>query len=118
MAGKASGLDVRLQFSDDYLVSDEKLERNSPLLWPENSLFGDLNPVMLPSTPELPKYWISSGPHSKDNADEKLLHELGILSNTELKEKVKMLKKLAYQLEQEETKEIQRTKCLDIFKDV
>ena len=115
MAGE--GLDTRrIHFGEEFLISSEKLERNSPLLWPENSLFSELNPIMLPSTPELPKW--TSEPHMKSTSDEKLEQELSLLSDIELEDKVKMLKKLAYQLEQEEAKEIQRTKCLNIFSDV
>ena len=112
MAGKGGS---GIRFDEDFLVSDEKLDRNSPLLWSENSLFGELSPVILPHTSEVPQW--SAESLNKDNSEEKLLQELSLLNDSELKEKVQILKKLSYQLEQEEAKEIQRTKCLNIFGD-
>lgn len=100
---------------EESLMSLEKLDRASPDLWPErtNDEVPGVNEFVAQNLPQLePATWATG--LTADDLNQ--LHQLGNLSMTGLISEVKKLHDLAYQLGQEEAKEMTRGKYLNIFK--
>ena len=98
----------------------EKLDRSSPDLWPEHSIPG-VNQFLPPT----PHYTEDQDTQHSDNSgylqnlsreDLETLMQLGSLTVPMLMGEVKRLQNIAYQLGQEETKEMTRGKYLNILK--
>ncbi|XP_023326835.1 protein lin-52 homolog isoform X2 [Eurytemora carolleeae] len=86
----------------------EKLDRSSPDLWPEQipgvNQFIPATPTTNQSSPSQPGEWLQG--LTKD--DMELLMQLGTLSVPDILNEVRKLQNLAYQLGQEESKEMTR----------
>ena len=99
----------------DSLASSETLTRASPILWPDEQTH------FLQGNKSLSFYPESVGWNSPEKSDsllqDKLLLELNSLSDDQLIEKATTIKNLIYQLNLEEAKEVERAKCLNVFKD-
>lgn len=95
----------------------EKLDRSSPDLWPEQGIPG-VN-QFLPQTPAQGQdTGCGQGEYLQNLSREDLetLMQLGSLSVAQLMGEVKRLQNIAYQLGQEETKEMTRGKYLNILR--
>jgi len=101
---------------EDELRSNERLDRSSPDLWPQN----------LSSAAQhiLAKNSIKTGESEQplgiwaqglDPEDINLLHQFGSLTSSSLVEEVKKLQNIAYQLGLEESKEMTRGKLLHVL---
>ncbi|XP_044730418.1 protein lin-52 homolog [Chrysoperla carnea] len=114
MAGHQPGSvqeDDNLRSLEESLLSLEKLDRTSPELWPER-MPGVSEFVSCYTPPNSsPPSWTKG----LTNEDINILHQLGALSMNGLIAEVKKLHDLAYQLGQEEAKEMTRGKYLNIF---
>jgi len=107
-----------LEDLEQSLQALEKLDRSSPDLWPDHSIPG-VN-QFLPPTP----HHDQDSQHSDNNGylqnlsreDLETLMQLGSLSVPMLMGEVKRLQNIAYQLGQEETKEMTRGKYLNILR--
>ena len=123
MAGNSSAQDFKDSSSvgtgethvfntEDVLLSNERLERSSPVLWPDSAtLFEGCNPITL--SPGVQK--CTKEGEARDMS--KIVQELNQLTDHELRQKAQSLKNLSFQLSQEEAKEIARAKCLNIFEE-
>merc|ERR1712059_9499 len=101
----------------------EKLDRSSPDLWPEQGIPG-VN-QFLPSTPAHGSQGVEGGDvvggqteylQNLSREDLETLMQLGSLTVPQLMGEVKRLQNIAYQLGQEETKEMTRGKYLNILR--
>jgi len=109
-----------LEDLEQSLQALEKLDRSSPDLWPEHSIPG-VNQFLPPT----PHYTEDQDTQHSDNSgylqnlsreDLETLMQLGSLTVPMLMGEVKRLQNIAYQLGQEETKEMTRGKYLNILK--
>lgn len=93
----------------------ERLDRSSPDLWPEQipgvSQFIPNTPTTGQSSPSQASEWLQG--LSKE--DMELLMQLATLSVPHILNEVRKLQNLAYQLGQEETKEMTRGKYLNVL---
>jgi len=97
------------------LLALERLDRSSPDLWPEQipgvHQFIPNTPSISTSSPGIGGEWM----HELGKEDMELLVQLGTLSLPNILTEVKKLQNLAYQLGQEESKEMTRGKYLNIL---
>jgi hypothetical protein len=97
------------------LLALERLDRSSPDLWPEQipgvHQFIPNTPSINTSSPGIGGEWM----HELGKEDMELLVQLGTLSLPNILTEVKKLQNLAYQLGQEESKEMTRGKYLNIL---
>jgi len=93
----------------------ERLDRSSPDLWPEQipgvNQFLPTTPTTNLSSPSQGGEWLQE----LCKEDMELLIQLGTLSIPQILNEVRKLQNLAYQLGQEETKEMTRGKYLNIL---
>ncbi|KAB7502976.1 ATP-binding cassette sub-family A member 3 [Armadillidium nasatum] len=96
------------------LLSEEKLDRSSPDLWPEQIPgMGNFAPFVSPQqSPTKTKF------SEMNESDFALLFQLGNLSPLEIIEEVKKLQTVAYQLGVEEAKEMTRGKYLHVLNQI
>jgi len=95
---------------DQSLMSFERLDRNSPDLWPEQ--FPGVSDFAYNIAPETtPPKWLTI----IDKEDSDMLQEFGSLSPAQLVEKIRGLQELAFQLGLEEAHEMVRGKFLNIL---
>lgn len=96
------------------LMSMEKLDRNSPEIWPEKipgvNEFAALNSIGK-RDPERPPAWAQGLSQEDINS----MHQLGALSPVGLIAEIKKLYDQSYQLGLEEAREMTRGKYLNIF---
>ncbi|VDN13018.1 unnamed protein product [Dibothriocephalus latus] len=116
---------------DQALISSESLDRASPELWPEQSIF---HPFILyfRNIPGVSEFISTRQPDLNiqtpakyttdlDKEDLELIHgienfdDFGSLSTQQLMDKIKQLQNLAYQVGLEESKEMSRGKFLNIL---
>lgn len=94
----------------------ERLDRSSPDLWPEQipgvNQYIPTTPGTNTSSPGMSGEWM----HELGKDDMELLVQLGTLSLPNILSEVKKLQNLAYQLGQEESKEMTRGKYLNILR--
>ncbi|KFM59332.1 Protein lin-52-like protein, partial [Stegodyphus mimosarum] len=107
-----------MSVSDDSnmdLLSEEKLDRSSPELWPEQipgvSKFASLTLSPNDDKPVQQPEWL----RDLDHEDISVLQGFGSLTAAALLEKVRDLQNLAYQLGLEEAKEMTRGRFLGIL---
>lgn len=94
--------------SSETLASQERMVSESPVMWPDQPFFGDLDSLnMSPSAP----HWLKE----VEKEDKKMLTELASLTHSQLLEKIQALQTFAYQLGTEEAKQMRRGKCLQVF---
>ncbi|KAJ0176029.1 hypothetical protein K1T71_008203 [Dendrolimus kikuchii] len=103
--------DIPLTSLEDSLFSSEKLDRDSPELWPEQ-IPGVSEFAPLPNTNKSPVSWDKG----LTNEDFHVIQQLGSLSTSSMIMEVKKLHDLAYQLGLEEAKEMTRGKVLNVFR--
>jgi hypothetical protein len=100
---------------EDQLKSQERLDRSSPDLWPQNmptsaqQVFSKNNI----KTSHLDS--VGSWAQGLDPEDINLLHQFGSLTSSSLVEEVKKLQNIAYQLDLEEKKELTRGRLLHVL---
>jgi len=95
---------------DQSLMSFERLDRNSPDLWPEQ--FPGVSDFVYNVAPETtPPKWLAI----IDKEDLDMLQEFGSLSPAQLVEKIRGLQELSFQLGLEEAHEMVRGKFLNIL---
>ncbi|KAJ3659305.1 hypothetical protein Zmor_011001 [Zophobas morio] len=104
--------DQSLTELEQTLLSMENLDRASPEIWPEKypGMTDFINSFTPPSTVKLPYS------RQLNQEDQNYLHQLAALPTAGLISKVKELHDIAYQLGQEESKEVTRGKYLNLFK--
>ncbi|KAJ8684426.1 hypothetical protein QAD02_020218 [Eretmocerus hayati] len=107
--GVGIGRDDLVPVPDESLISLERLDRDSPDLWPEQNITKFVSQGSPP--PEVPVWSLTI-----TNEDINEIYELGHLPIDELISEVKKLHDLAYQLGVEESKEMTRGKFLNIFR--
>lgn len=98
----------------DLLVSDEKLDRASPELWPEQypGLTEFLARSSIPVTSEAMPDWLKEF----DQSDMTMLNNFGNLTPNALLDELKMMQNMTFQLQLEEDREITRGKYLEVLK--
>jgi hypothetical protein len=89
------------------LVSKERMVSASPIMWPDQNCFGELDSSSSSSTPN----WLNE----VQKEDKKMLTELASLTHSQLMEKIQALQTFAYQLGIEEAKQMRRGICLQVF---
>ncbi|XP_054153723.1 protein lin-52 homolog [Oppia nitens] len=102
-------------FEKDLLLSEERLDRASPDLWPEQ--IPGVTEFLANSSPPLfdQKSQTSEWLTDLDPDDINMLHGFGSLTASALLEKVKELQNLSYQLGLEEAREMTRGKFLNVL---
>jgi len=105
-SNQASGGDL-----DQSLISFERLDRNSPELWPEQIPGVSDFAYNITAQASTPPRWLAAV--EKESPD--MLQEFGSLSPSQLLEKVRGLQELAFQLGLEEAHEMVRGKFLNIL---
>ncbi|KAJ6637047.1 Protein lin-52 like [Pseudolycoriella hygida] len=102
---------------DPDLISMEKLDRNSPEVWPEK-IPGINQFIVMNSTPSLTSSSQSKGvswAQGLSSEDISAMHQLGALSSTGLIAEIRKLYDQAYDLGIQEAKEMTRGRYLNIF---
>jgi len=94
----------------------ERLDRSSPDLWPEQipgvNQFLPSTPSITQESPNQPGEWLQG----LTREDTELLLQLGTLPVHDILNEVRQLQNMAYQLGQEETKEMTRGKYLNVLR--
>ncbi|ODN04958.1 Protein lin-52 [Orchesella cincta] len=101
---------------EDELRSNERLDRSSPDLWPQN-LSSAAQHILAKNSLKTGESEQPLGIWAQglDPEDINLLHQFGSLTSSSLVEEVKKLQNIAYQLGLEESKEMTRGKLLHVL---
>jgi rRNA maturation endonuclease Nob1 len=100
---------------EDELRSNERLDRSSPDLWPQNLSSAAQHILAKSALKTDTEQGLSVWSQGLDPEDINLLHQFGSLTSSSLVEEVKKLQNIAYQLGLEESKEMTRGKLLHVL---
>jgi len=100
---------------EDELRSNERLDRSSPDLWPQNLSSAAQHILAKSSIKSDNEHARSIWSQVLEPEDINLLHQFGSLTSSSLVEEVKKLQNIAYQLGLEESKEMTRGKLLHVL---